>query len=763
MKRFIAAALAIASALAAHHAWAQAPAVSHTVPSAVAPEQPTDIAFVGANLAGTTGVWTNMPSAAIELTPGIEGNGTKADTVTYRVSLPPDAPVGIFGLRLATGQGISSLRLWMIDDLPSIQDSGGNKTVETAQEISLPIAVDGACEAESYDFYKINAAAGQRMSIEVVARRLGSALDPVIRLLDAAGRELAYSDDEAGLGADSRFVHVFAEAGTYFIEIRDIRYQGGANYRYRLRLGDFPLPTAPFPMGGRLGTSPKLTITGPAVESVPSMTAAVPSLVPGGRLPLAVKYPDGQGSAMLSLVASPLAEQVEFEPNDAPELASTIAVPGAVNGRFETAKDRDYYAIEAKAGQRFWLRGRTRSLGSPTDLFLRLYKADGAMVAEAEDAGTDDGLIDYTFPEDGVYRLMVEDLNRRGGPEHVYRIEAEAYRPGFTLAVEADKFDAPKAGVFVVKVTSARRDYNGPITLGLEGAGEGFTLANNVIAEGQNEVVMNITLPSALEPGQLLTMQVVGRAKIGEADFAARASTLTPLRAAFNGLAYPPAELDGSIGLGVSPVFPDFFQLAVDPVAFPQIAGTATFLVKATKLNGFDDPIALTVDSLPPGVTATVAPIEKGKAEVAVQLTGPGSLAEAEYPFRVTGSATFQNQPRQVVLPAAVLRVVKPIEVTVAPAGAVARGAAQKVKIVLTRNPAAAGAVTIAFKDLPPGLTVPAEISIAEGQNEVEIDLAAAADAAVGPAGLTVVATTKINDKPFTVESPPVAFEISMP
>src|SRR5262249_55425567 len=145
-----------------------------------------------------------------------------------------------------------------------------------AQIVNLPIAIEGTCEAESFDYFKITAAAGQRISVEVVARRLGSTLDPVIRLLDSNGRELAYSDDEPGIAPDCRFTHQFAGAGDYVLELRDIRYTGGANHRYRLRIGDFPLVTGPYPLAGAKGTSAQLTIAGPAADGLPPMNVSVP-------------------------------------------------------------------------------------------------------------------------------------------------------------------------------------------------------------------------------------------------------------------------------------------------------------------------------------------------------------------------------------------------------------------------------------------------------------------------------------------------------
>ncbi len=41
---------------------------------------------------------------------------------------------------------------------------------------------------------------------------------------------------------------------------------------------------------------------------------------------------------------------------------------------------------------------------------------------------------------------MVEELTYAGGPQHVYGLRVEDYRPGFSLALDADKFDPPQGG-----------------------------------------------------------------------------------------------------------------------------------------------------------------------------------------------------------------------------------------------------------------------------------------------------------------------------
>jgi hypothetical protein len=63
----------------------------------------------------------------------------------------------------------------------------------------------------------------------------------------------------------------------------------------------------------------------------------------------------------------------------------------------------------------------------------------------------------------------------------------------------------------------------------------------------------------------------------------------------------------------------------------------------------------------------------------------------------------------------------------------------------------------------PAGVAAPPEVTIAEGQNEVEIDVSATADAPVGQAQVILVATTNIKDKPITVESVPVTLQVAMP
>lgn len=526
----------------------QPPTVNRLEPAAVAPGETADVAIHGSDLASPVALWTtfNAGAAFPSSTP------QQPDRVTCRLTAPPDAQVGVHALRLATRSGVSELRLFMVDDLPSAAEAAGNSSRGAAQAIAVPVAVDGACDAGESDYYRFPARKGQRLAFEVVAARLGTRLDPALRLLDSTGRELAWHDDTPGAGSDCRFAHTFASDGEYVVELRDAGYEGGPQHRYRLRVGDFPIATAPFPLGGKRGSSATFGFVGPDCAGVKPLTLTMPLTLPSVRrsVPLGVACagPDGpsRGSGFVAAAAGEWDESVESEPNDAPDSATALAIPSAFSGRLEPARDRDWFQLAAKKGQRLTFAARTRSLGSPCDVVLRLYRPDGSGLAESKVEGASEGTLDATIPDDGIYRLSVEDINRAGGPGLAYRVEVAPRRPGFALSVEADKVEARPGGSFELKVTCARRDYNGPITLRLSGI-DGVATETATIAGGKNETTLKVKLPADFKADGIIHFQVVGAAKVGDVEFTAAASTMPALRRQFPNLLHPPELTDGLI------------------------------------------------------------------------------------------------------------------------------------------------------------------------------------------------------------------------
>lgn len=179
---------------------------------------------------------------------------------------------GIWLLSVEKDGIASNESLFGLDDLPEETDLGLSHSPETARLEKLPVVVNGRIgRPGEWEVFKFEGKAGEAIVAEVVARRLDSPLDSVLRLTDSKGRQLAYNDDRDdrsdGLHthhADSYLTATLSSDGTYFIHIGDIQRNGGPGYAYRLRLSeprpDFELRVTPASANIRGGGAALLTM-----------------------------------------------------------------------------------------------------------------------------------------------------------------------------------------------------------------------------------------------------------------------------------------------------------------------------------------------------------------------------------------------------------------------------------------------------------------------------------------------------------------------
>ncbi len=711
---------------------AQQPSISSTFPQAAKPGAAVDVKIRGGNLAGPTQLWTSFP-AEVALSPDVKDNGKNAGEATYRISVPEGAHSGVHAIRVATSTGVSRPILFLIDDLPSVAAKSPNISVAEAQQLTLPVAVDGTVGSLARHYFKFAAQKDQTISFEVLARRVGSPLDALIRLLDANGRELAYSDDAPGTMGDARLCYTFKNDGEYLLELRDISYAGGGGHRYRLRIGDFPCVSAPYPMGAKAGTTATVGFAGPHLRDAQPVSVAVPS-DPGVKwMNVSAKSPGGLSSGFATLAVSHSEEALEQEPNNETGKGTPVTLGANINGRFEAAGDIDYFVFKATKGQRFVFTGITRQQGVPTDLQLRLLQTDGKQLAAAEDSGKNDASINYTFPADGDYVLEAKDLHQRGGSEFAYRIAVEPYQPGFDLALSGETINVPAGGTTFLTITSARRDYNGPIEISGQNLPEGITVTPTVIGPGQNTVV--VTLQNATgKAGQLSEVQLVGTAKIGGADYSAVAKAADAQKGLFANMTWPPLPLAEKVALAAAPA-PKFFTLTAEPstLVFGKDLST-TVKVKAIRGKDFAEAIALAVEpakgGLPKEIAVAAKPIDKGKNEVNIVVSAKNKAALGDFTIVLKGTGKKGKVSESQAVPGIRLRLQAPYTLK-AENLTIERGKTAKLKVTAARNPAYTGPIALTFVNMPKGVTA-AAATIPADKSEVEVVLTAAADAAAG-------------------------------
>ncbi len=743
-------------------AWAQ-PALSRAVPAAVQPGQTTLVTLHGAKLEGVARVWTSFP-AQVEVQP----EGTAAQ-VACKITLPADVPPGVGGLIVASPTGASGVLLLAVDDLTSVVDGGNNHSQSQAQPLDMPVAVDGLMDGSQADLYRVEGRAGQRLAAEVYAGRLGSAADPVIRLLNAQGNELRMSDDEPGLGSDGRFEFTFPEDGPYYLQVHDNRYQAGGFYR--LRVGDFPLVNTPYPLGARRGSTVQFRFAKVAPAETEPLLLRVPTDA-GGSWGLAARYPDGESSAIARLLLSDVPECLEREPNEQPEVASPLVIPAAANGRLETDGDVDTYAFQAKGARPLDVQAAAARVGSPAVPLLAIKSADGKTLAESTFGEVADPQLRFTPPADGTYHLVVQELLGRGGPEFSYRVEIND-APPFQLSLKNDKDStliftlAEGNGAVTLPVECARSGYDGPIELSLEDPSSGLRLYNTTVAAKANAAQPVLVVPDPFRAGDLHVVRLVGTATVDGRPWRAVLSTSAVVRTKQPAMLYVPEWLDGRLTLATKagPAAAPF-SVTVDPatILMPRSSLAADCLVRVERTDKeFKEALQIFLGDLPAGVSAEVKKEEK-EGEEAWRVTlkaAPGTPVSLN-PIRLTAYATFKGTGFAVDhhVP---LKVFDPLRAELEIPGPLNAGGKQPLRVRLTREGADPQPVTLRVEGLPGEVTAPAEVTVPADQAEATIELTAGEGAAAGTHPLVIVARTTYQGQELEVKGLPGELHVAKP
>ncbi|MEZ5353126.1 MAG: hypothetical protein R2762_10865 [Bryobacteraceae bacterium] len=87
------------------------------------------------------------------------------------------------------GDAYNEVRLAVGDD-PEIESKGGNATSASALALAMPVTVNGRIARAAPQWFRFSARKGQRVVMEVEAQRLGSDLDSMLDVFDAAGKPI---------------------------------------------------------------------------------------------------------------------------------------------------------------------------------------------------------------------------------------------------------------------------------------------------------------------------------------------------------------------------------------------------------------------------------------------------------------------------------------------------------------------------------------------------------------------------------------------
>ena len=357
-----------------------------------------------------------------------------AERLILTVAADRDAAPGLRQVILYGNNAASAPQPFFITVEPHVSDplyeppprKGRTRTRPEPTPVRTPVVLDGQVLPGETDVFPLALTGGETLTCLLTGRELvpylGDAVpgffNPVLRLVDADGRELAFADDFRYL-PDPVLSCAVEKTGTYRLEVRDNLYRGRDDFVYSIACftDGRPLPT---PQERAFTCRPRPVARGDRSDVIPCPRGCV-------SFDFEVKEP---GQLDFELFARRIGSPLD----------GVMRLYGPLTGLI-------------------WKEGPL--LATWDDVTNRLY-VGSVPQAECDPAGR------WTFSESGDYRITVEDRIGGGGEDYGFTLDIRPPSPGFeAYAVKSSLVVRPWKGStarFKVKVVRTG-GFDGPVTV----------------------------------------------------------------------------------------------------------------------------------------------------------------------------------------------------------------------------------------------------------------------------------------------------------
>jgi hypothetical protein len=630
-------------------------------------------------------------------------------SMKFKVTVPPDVPLGQHDLRLVNKMGVSNPRGFTVGDINEVMEQKDpHNDVDKAQRVELNTTINGVIATPTdVDYYVFAGKKGQRVVVSCPAGSIESRLHPKVEIYDAAGKLLAENRDYNS-HHDALVDTTLANDGDYHVRLSQFTHlAGGPEYFYRLTISNAPWIDAVFPPVVEPGKQATLTVYGrnlpngqpdpgavvlgsvlekaTVTVNVPNDPAAVQRLANTGYVPPANTWLDGidyrlkngsgsSNSYLLVFARNPIV--ADTNTNLTRDKAQEVPVPCEVAGRLDKTHPHAWYAFNAKKGDVYSIELIGERLGSPLDLAFVLYNPDPKVpqMIELDDVQptdaeflsanqfytrtSDPARYQFKPATDGKYLVMVKSQGpiHMSGPRQVYRLRITPEQPDFRLVLMAPSVNIPEACVLRqgghqdYTVFVWRRDgFNGEITLSADGLPPGVSCKPQLVGPTikQGVIVLSATPDAADWTGDI---KIKGTATINgqPVEREARAASIT-----WAGNAQQPtavfSRLDRGIALAVRDKAAFVLNPGGDKFAAPQ-GDKVTVPLKIERLwPDFKGPVNVIALGLPTGMTFNNnnAPMAVAAADASLVLVVGATVPPGNYSivFRGTGQVPYSKDP----------------------------------------------------------------------------------------------------------------------
>jgi hypothetical protein len=673
----------------------------------------------------------------VPLTAQMVKAGATANRIEIEVTLPAQVPPGMYQLRVANPKGISNAVLIGIDDLAQLPFG--------PQVSRLPAALHGNLADSATLQTSFVGKKGQRIVVDLEARRLGAAIDPVVDLYDPRHVQVAWSQGISALAGDARLEAILPADGPYTIEFRDILYRAGNPNYFRLKIGELHYADLVYPLGARRGAKAAFELLPRALPSGQRLEVDLSAAV--GDVPVPFPRVPGLTGAAPRIYVGDFPEVVELDPPQG--RLQEVTVPAVINGRISKPGEEDRYRLVVKPGMRLRFDVLANRAGSPLDGVLSLRNEAGAQLAASDDRpDTVDPGLDFTVPN-GMTALVaaLSDLQGHGGSQYVYRLAVTPVdHPDFNLMAFEDRHLVPQGGAAVARVRVNRAGYNGAIKLSVQELPEGVVVSGDEIPARATDTLLSFLAPANLSPTAVV-VKVIGTST--DPAVPLRRPALLPETTITRHQPWLRAE----VGFAVTEPAP--FRIAWDGADSSfAIGSTYPAKVRITRGQGSTGPVRLSlltsqvVPRTPDGkqedrnraVRVEGTPvIAGGQMEGAVPIIVPGDLPTLPYDLAIRAellSTDSKTVLATAVTPSRRFLAVQPFSLQLASAATVEAKSGAGPTGKLTGKVVRAGGfnkpVTVALAGLPPELPAPM-VTLTGDRSDFELPVAFPYGSKLGP------------------------------
>lgn len=207
------------------------------------------------------------------------------------------------------GPSLTSISLRASDLDPVVETEPNDTIQQTTAALAVPAAISGRIDRKGdLDYFRIKAAAAGSLTFDLFARRIGSRIEPILTIYDAAGKQLQQNDDADG--KDSRFNFTVEAGAEYIVMVRSQDHNFGSEAFYRLDISppagqDFRLTVTPDEINVGQSGSTAVTVNVTRAGGFNAPISLRVDGMPEGLTMSQATVPQGQNAISFTLTAAP--------------------------------------------------------------------------------------------------------------------------------------------------------------------------------------------------------------------------------------------------------------------------------------------------------------------------------------------------------------------------------------------------------------------------------------------------------------------------